>query len=361
MRKTAAFLLLALGAAVPARGNEATRSRVAAYFKGWYSICPSTEVTAVASSEVAIPGYETYRTERRCASKNRDESNIVLVDTAANEIFVGQVLHDDSRKDRPFSAVADLPPIQAALQEGLGLPVEVEVGEGSDRASLLPLRIRIREAPEAWARLPAYASRDGATLLLGEFFPFGSDPMAEREKLLQASPGVREGKGKFLVTAFIDFQCDKCRVRTPQLRDFAWTHGGALEVHFLPLVKIHDWAWAAAENAAALANVSPSLYSRYEAALFPMASSMSPQGARELATDVAQAAGQLDAYQAELDSGRARHRVLQDIDLALRLGLNSTPAFFFRGAFLTSEKDLAESYIGGRLGASAPHETARPR
>jgi hypothetical protein len=359
MRKSALFLLLAICATGPVRADEAMRRRVAAYFTSWYSICPSTSVTAVESREVSLPGYETYRTERHCASKNRDESNVVLVDSARDRIFVGQVLHDDTRKNRPFSAAEDLPVIQGALQDALGLPVEASVGAETASGPLLPLKIRIREAPEAFATLPGYASRDGATLLLGEFFPFSVDPSVERERLLSESPGVREGKGAFVVTAFIDFQCDKCRLRTPQVRDFAWTHGGAFEVRFMPLVKVHDWAWAAAESAAALANVSPSLYSRYEAALFPSASSMSSQAARELADDVAQAAGVLEAYRAELDTGRARDRVLRDIDLALRLGLNSTPAFFYRGAFLTSEPNLVESYVQARLKSGSSGKASR--
>jgi hypothetical protein len=59
MRKSASLALLALCMAMPARGDEATRSRVVAYFTGWYSICPSTKVTAAESTEVALPGYQT--------------------------------------------------------------------------------------------------------------------------------------------------------------------------------------------------------------------------------------------------------------------------------------------------------------
>jgi len=114
-------------------------------------------------------------------------------------------------------------------------------------------------------------------------------------------------------------------------------------------VKIHDWSFAAAECAAALSAVKPGLEDNYERAVFAKASTMNPQAARETATDVAEAAGAKPAFEAELSSGRARDRVIADIDLALRLGLNGTPAFFFRGAWLTSEPELAEHFIDSRL------------
>ena len=55
------------------------------------------------------------------------------------------------------------------------------------------------------------------------------------------------------------------------------------------------------------------------------------------------------AYREELSSGRARQRVARDVELALRLGLNGTPVFFYEGASLTSDKGAAEAYIESRL------------
>jgi protein-disulfide isomerase len=209
------------------------------------------------------------------------------------------------------------------------------------------------------ASLSAFVSQDGAALLLGEFHPLGVAPEQWREGVLSESEGVRPGKGTFAVTAFIDFQCEKCRQRAPQVRDFVSSHGGTLEIRFFPLVKVHNWAFAAAESAAALATVSPALYTRYEDAIFPRAGSMTEQAARDLAADIAEAAGARGAFAAELSSGRARDRVLNDVNLALRLGLNGTPVFFYRGAWLTSEPDLAENFILGKRGeAAAP--TALP-
>jgi DSBA-like thioredoxin domain len=356
MRRTLASALLTLAVAAVATAAQATRDKVTSYLEGWYSVCPGTRILVTEATEIPLTGYEAYRVERTCELKGRNASSVTLVDPARNEIFVGEVLHDDARKGRPFSLEADRRAIEASLTEAYGVPASLRLESGS-RGPLQPIRIALQQAPGAEAKLPGFVSQDGATLLLGEFRPLDVDASAYRDKLLKETPGVRPPKGKFFVATFIDFQCERCRLRTPQLRDFVWSRGGALEIYFLPLVKVHDWAFAAAESAAALSNVSPDLYTRYEDALFPRADSMNAAAARQIAFDVADAAGVRAAFDAELSSGRGRDRVVRDVELAMRLGLSGTPAFFYRGAFLTGEKGLAEKAI--ESGLSAPAASGR--
>jgi hypothetical protein len=309
-------------------------------------------VTVTAVSELALTGYDAYRVERQCTLKNRNEMSVTLVDAGRNEVFVGEVLHDGTRRGRPFSAAQDIPLLKNALSEAFGVPVEISLAPGA-RGPLTPVRISLRLAEGASATLSGFVSEDGASLLVGEFRPLDVLPDTLRRRMLAESPGVRPRKGAYFVTAFIDFQCEKCRQRTPELSDFAFTHGGgALEIRFLPMVKVHDWAFAAAETAAALAGVSPPLYARYEEAVFAQAAGMTPAAARQIGADVAEAAGVGEAFKAELSSGRARRRVVGDVELAMRLGLNGTPVFFYEGAFLTSESGVAESYIESRLGGA---------
>jgi hypothetical protein len=361
MRKTLFLVLCAALSAVSLRADAPTRDRLSRYFGGWFSVCPGTSISVVEAPDFVIPGYAAYRVERKCDAKNRNELSIALVDAARDAVFVGEVFYSSDRRDQPFVAASDLPVIEGALQETFGLPVSVKVEAGT-RGSLIPIRASIREAGNATVGSSGFVSENGAALLLGEFHPFGVAPELWREQLLSESPGVRPGKGSSPVTAFIDFQCEKCRVRTPQVRDFLQAHGGALEIRFLPLVKVHNWAFAAAESAAALSGVSPALYTKYEESIFPRAGSMNEKAVRELAVDVAEAAGVREAFDAELSSGRARERVVRDIELAMRLGLNGTPVFFYRGVYLTSEPNLAESYIQSRQGGSSgPADKGVPR
>src|SRR5262245_35300054 len=337
-----------------AKAAEPTRERISRYFAGWYSFCPETKVTVSPVTEVRLAGFETYRVERSCTLKNRNDMSVTLFDPAKEELFVGEFLHDDTRKGRPFSAAADVPILEGILKDAYGVPVSIEIGKES-RGPLKPFQAKLQLAEGATAPVSGFVSEDGATLMLGRFRPLSVPPDELRRKLLAETPGVRPREGKYYVTAFVDFQCERCRQRAPQIADFAWTHGGgAMEYRFLPMIKVHNWAFAAAETAAALANVSPALYARYEQTVFPQASSMTPETVRQAGADVAEAAGVGPAYREELSSGRARQRVARDVGLAMSLGLKGTPVFFYEGTFLASDTGIAENFIDGRLRPAAP-------
>ena len=353
-------LLFSQFAVSPLRADEAARQRLIRFFGGWYSWYPNSLIRASDSREVEMSGFETYRVERTCESKFHRESNVVLYDRARDEIFVGEVFHDLVRRmaKRPFDAAADVPPIEGSLSEAYGLPVKFVVGEGS-RLGLKPTTITIRYAENAPVSIPGFVSVDGATLMIGEFFPLSSEAPAIRRKLLAESAGIRREKGSFAVTEFIDFQCERCRVRAPEVRKAVVERGGVVEARLLPLTKVHDWAFAAAEAGAALANVDPTLYGNYEDAMFAR-EGMTAAAARQLAADVAEAAGVKEKFEAELSSGRARGRVVRDVRLAMRLGLSGTPAFLHEGNFVSGEPDLFEAYLRDKLSPAGKPVTAAP-
>jgi len=355
-------LLLCCALAFSSFAQPGARDRIAAYFRAWYAYIPGSDVSVSPTREVVLPGLEAYKVERRSSSKSHQEENIAFYDAGRNEVFVGDLLHDPGRSaaNRPFDPGRDLPNIEASMAELFGLPVKVELGSPA-RGALLPLTISIRQEKDSdsFVARTGFVSKDGSTLMLGEFQPLAEAPAAFRERLLGKTEGVRARQGRFTVTEFLDFQCDRCRVRTPDVRRAVEGSGGTVEVRFLPLVKTHDWAFAAAESAAALAGVKPELYRRYEEAVFARSEGMSRAAARELASDIAEAAGARDAFAAELSSGRARARVLRDVGLAMRLGVMVTPAFLYRGTLLPGEKGLLETFLSESLKAPA-QRTALP-
>ena len=354
MRKPLSLALVLSCAAPLAFAQVSVREKIAGYFQGWYAHIPGSQVLVKPTREVVLPGLESYRVERQSSSKTHQEINVALYDAERGEVFVGDVFHDPGRTDRPLDPGRDLPNIETSLRELFGLPVKATLSPAS-RGALAPLTIAILEDKDGngSATWTGFVSNDGSTLMLGEFHSLAESPVAFRERLLGQRPGVATERGRFTVTEFLDFQCERCRVRTPDVRRAVAAKGGAVEVRFLPLAKIHDWAFTAAECAAALAAVKPALYRRYEETVFARAEGMSAAAARELASDIAEAAGTGAAFKAELSSGRARNRVLGDIGLAMRLGVTGTPSFLFRGTLLPGEKDLLEAYLGESLSAPA--------
>lgn len=348
MRKILPAALLLLRAAIAFPAPSHVREEIAGYFRRWYAYVPGSEVSARPAKDIALPGLEAFMVERRSPSKSHQEQNLVLYESGSREIFVGDVLNDPGRAAAriPFDRGRDLGNIEASLRDLFGLPVKVEMGAPA-RGALLPMTISVplEKTGETFATRTGYVSKDGSTLMLGEFQALAEGPAAFRENLLSQSDGVRSRPGSFTVTEFLDFQCDRCRVRTPDVRRVVEERGGTVEVRFLPLVKTHEWAFAAAESAAALAGIKPELYRRYEDAVFERAEGMSAAAARELASDIAEAAGAREAFAAELSSGRARARVARDVGLAMRLGVLSTPSFLYRGTVLPGEKGLLETYL----------------
>lgn len=345
-RLIALFALAGLLPAFPAAADPETRQRIARYFTGWYEWYTLSQVVAAETREVAVPGLDAYRVSRQSDSRAHQESNVALYDRARDEVFVGEVFDDPRRRagGRPFDSAADLPNAEAALTDAFGLPVEVK-REGAARGALLPITVRVRQAEGAVVPREGFVSADGATLLLGEFRPLSESPATFRVALLAENAGVRPRPGSFYIAEFLDFQCDRCRVRTPAAEKLVAERGGALEFHFLPLAKEHGWAFAAAEAAAALAALSPELFVRYADSVFARTEGMKAGVARQLAADVAEAAGRRNDFEAELSSGRARQRVARDIALAIRLGIEGTPRFVHEGTLVAGERGVLENYL----------------
>ena len=341
-----ALALLSVVAGKPA--SPPVRERIAAYYRGWYAHIPGSEISVQPAKEVVLPGLEAYRVDRHSSSKGYQESSVALYEAASGDVFVGDVLGDPDRaaKGPPFDAGRDVPNIEASLRDAYGLPVKIEIGS-RPRGSLVPMTVSIQldKSGEAWGTRGGYVSRDGSTLMLGEFQSLADGPAAFREKLLTQSEGIRTRPGRFTVTEFLDFQCERCRVRTASVRRAVEEKGGTVEIRFLPLAKIHEWAFVAAECASALAGVRPELYLRYEESVFARAEAMSAAAARELANDVAETGSAREEFAAEISSGRARARVARDVSLAMRLGVVTTPVFLVRGTVIPGQYGLVETYL----------------
>lgn len=362
VRRVLPGIAVFLGAALCLSAPAPVHDRIVAYFRGWYAHVPGSEVTAKPTKEVTVAGLESWLVERTAPAKGRNQTTLALYDPSTDEVFVGDAFGDPQRAaaNKPFDPATDLPNVEASLAEMFGLPLKVELGS-SPRGALLPLTVQVRleKKGEIFLTRSGFVSKDGSALLLGQFHPLSGTAAGFREKLLAESPGVRTGNGGFVVTEFLDFQCDRCRIRTPDVRRAVEQKGGAVEIRFLPLVKTHEWAFAAAESAAALAAVKPELYRHYEEAMFARGEGMTPAAARELAADIAEAAGAKDAFSAELSSGRARGKVARDTSLAMRLGIISTPAFVYRGTYVPGEKGALETFLWEAAPAPAKKPTPR--
>ena len=168
---------------------------------------------------------------------------------------------------------------------------------------------------DAFATRAGFISGDGATLMLGEFRPSESEsPTAFRAKLLGERARVR-------VRAGVSPEGGMVLMREPHSPDARRAPPGhrpraarSNPVHS-PWCKQHAWAFAAAESAAALGRRQAGAVQKVRGERVRALRGVSIAAARELATDIAAAAGAGEAYAAEIASGRAPGWVLSDVGL----------------------------------------------
>jgi protein-disulfide isomerase len=345
--------MAALGAG-PLSGQTVSPDRLQRYFDAWYAYFPGSTISVTPAPDLSLPGMPAFRVERHSNSQSHQESNLALVDVAKDEVLVGDVFGDASRRGtgRLFDAMSDVPKIQASLAEAFGLPVRVSV-PGASRGPLWATTIEIRQRPDAVLSRAGFISKDGSLLALGEFLKLSESPREFRRRLLAERPGVRTGSGRYTLTEFLDFQCERCRIRAPEVEALAAKSGGAVEARFMPLVRHHEWAYTAAECASALAAIDPKLFVKYRQMVFARAESLNEAGCREIGKDVAESGGAVTRYEEEIRSGRARERVLADMRLAARLGVSITPTFLYDGILVSGENGLLERALAENPAAAA--------
>ena len=219
---------------------------------------PGTRVTVVEAREVAIPGTRRTRPSASCELKNRNESNITLVDNGRQ----GDLCRPGPPRRHPARPALFRRggPSRRPRRPRRTSSAFRWCSPGTERRDprSCPSRRASRRRPAPLATLRGFVSEDGASILLGEFFPLSESPEATRARLLaeeQPAPPAQSHLHDHRLHRLPVRALPRAHAADSRLR--VVSHGGAMAIRYLPLVKIHDWAFAAAEAAAALANVSP--------------------------------------------------------------------------------------------------------
>ena len=141
------------------------------------------------------------------------------------------------------------------------------------------------------------------------------------------------------IVMFGDFECEHCRAVLGAVDEVLSRHGDDVRLVFrhLPLENIHPSARAAAR--ASLAASEQDAFWAMHDALFDRGNRLSTDAIE----DAARSAGlDMDRYTKALADPGIDRRIQRDLDLAAKLGVRGTPAFFVNGR-----------YLGGRQSASA--------
>ncbi len=134
------------------------------------------------------------------------------------------------------------------------------------------------------------------------------------------------------IVEFSDFQCPFCSRVVPTLDQVAKNYGEKVRIQFrqFPLHSIHPLAQKAAE-AALCAHEQGKFWEMHDA-MFGDQKSLEVQKLKETAGKLGLDSGQFASC---LDTGKTAPQVQADLDLGMKLGVNSTPAVFINGRLIS--------------------------
>ncbi len=153
------------------------------------------------------------------------------------------------------------------------------------------------------------------------------------------SPTKGSAKQDIVLLEFSDFQCPFCGRAHDTVKQFIQKHQDRVTLVYkhLPLASIHSQAVPAAQ--ASWAAQQQGKFWKYHDRLFDNQDQLGDELYKQVAKDLEL---DLDKFNRDRNSDAAKQAIQQDLQLAQRLGLNSTPFFFLNEQALSGAVKLSE-------------------
>ena len=158
---------------------------------------------------------------------------------------------------------------------------------------------------------------------------------------IEGAPFKGSANAPITIIEFSDFHCPFCSKVQTTLNQVLTRYGDKVKLVYrhYPIDQLHPQAYRAAE-AAACANEQGKFWA-YHDKLYANGPDANPDKLRSLAQSVGL---DVPTFVQCLSSGKYRQAIQKDIDEALRLGINGTPAFIVNGRWLSGAQPL-ENFI----------------
>ena len=169
----------------------------------------------------------------------------------------------------------------------------------------------------------------------------GEEEIKQKAELLAKLEGnfIGSKDAEIVIVEFSDFQCPACAIQGPIIKDVVREYPEDVKLVFkhFPLTSIHPNSPLAAEATESAAEEDK--FFQMHDKLFENQkewSTLDPNSMIERFVDYAKEIGieDVDKFKYALQNGVYTDKVQQDLNLALELGLNSTPTVFFNGEIL---------------------------
>lgn len=148
------------------------------------------------------------------------------------------------------------------------------------------------------------------------------------DEWISGNPGA-----EVTLVEYADFQCPGCRQAHPVVQDIIEQYGDDVRVVYrhLPLVSIHDNAYAAA-RAAEAAGAQGEFFAMQDMLFENQDEWSSANNAEDIFAGYAEEIGlDMEEYENAFSSDEVKERIDEDLASAQRLGATGTPTFFLNG------------------------------
>jgi protein-disulfide isomerase len=240
-------------------------------------------------------------------------------------------------------------------------PTEAEIIEFAKSQNLPPIE-QLKHNEQAWEQINNFLRmRKEFDLVQVEVNKWSKDhqieyyfprPSLPVEIPLVGSPAWGPADAKVTVVEFGDLECPFCAKAAPTIKQLKKIYGDKIRVVFkhMPLPQ-HTHALGASLTGACLANQSNDKFWEFYGLTLAKADKLNDAIIRENAKKVKADLKELDQC---LENPTTKAQVMQDGELAGRLGLESTPVFFINGEVLTGAapveafQEVIDYYLEGK-------------
>ena len=182
-----------------------------------------------------------------------------------------------------------------------------------------------------------FTSADGKTVIRGELLDLSANPFAREIGLIQNAghPSLGTAGAPVVIAIFTDFQCPYCKDQAKVLREnliAAYPKEVRLYLHDYPLEQIHPWARTAAIAGRCVGQQGDENFWKYHDWVFDKQANLTIENFRTELMGWAPHNG-IDALQLTrcYDTKETEPLVKHDMEVAQKLGLNSTPTLYING------------------------------
>ncbi len=189
--------------------------------------------------------------------------------------------------------------------------------------------------PQGQQMSTLYATADQDHAVIGEIFPFGTEPFkATREKLEKGQNGIAKGPAKapIEIVEFSDLQCPHCKQAQPTVEKLMNDEPNARFV-FQPFpLPSHDWAMKAASYAECVGQANNAAFWKFIDAVYNAQSEITASNADQKLTELATGAGAKASDAAACASKpETKARIETSIALGKSVGVTGTPTLYIGG------------------------------